>query len=268
LHFAQTNCAGRSRRGFSPTLCLLVGQQPEVTMSSLSNVIEFPVRRDGGEPLETQVETDRILIAERQRIARDLHDVVSHGFATIAVNAGAALEVLNEHPQQAVDALAAISAASKDAMRELRFILGTLRSVEDDGNKSRAPGLGRLDALVASTSAAGVPTEACVVGRPRPLPVAVHVAAFRIVQEALTNVLRHAGHATAAIRITYERDALIVEVEDDGRGAAGDGSSAGSGHGLVGMRERVHALGGELEAAPRSDRGFRVRARLPVLGRP
>jgi signal transduction histidine kinase len=236
-------------------------------MYSPSNVIEFPVRQDSGGPFPTQAETDRILVAERQRIARDLHDVVSHGFATIAVNAGAALDVLSEHPQEAANALAAIKTASKDAMRELRIILGTLRSVDDD-NHSSAPGLGRLDALVAEASAAGVSTEACVVGRPRPLPVAVDVAAFRIVQEALTNVLRHAGPASASIRITYEREGLLIEVEDDGNGAAGNGTSEGSGHGLIGMRERVHALGGELQAAPRSDRGFRVRAHLPVLGRP
>jgi len=237
-------------------------------MSTLSNVIEFPVRQDDDRQLLAQLEEDRVVIAERQRIARELHDVVSHGFATIAVNAGVALDVIGEHPQQAADALAAIRAASTDAMRELRAILGTLRRVEGDGNHSYAPGLGRLDALVASTCAAGVPTDACVVGRRRPLPVAVDVAAFRIVQEALTNVLRHAGQASASVKITYERDGLVVEVEDDGDGAARAGVSAGSGHGLTGMRERVRALGGELEAAPRDDSGFRVRARLPVLGRP
>jgi signal transduction histidine kinase len=237
-------------------------------MSTLSNVIEFPVRQDYDRQLLAQLEEDRVVIAERQRIARELHDVVSHGFATIAVNAGVALDVLSEHPQQAVDALAAIRAASTDAMRELRAILGTLRRVENGGNHSCVPGLGRLDTLVASTCAAGVPTNACVVGRPRPLPAAVDVAAFRIVQEALTNVLRHAGRATASVRITYERDGLIVEVEDDGDGAARAGVSAGSGHGLTGMRERVRALGGELEAAPRDHSGFLVRARLPVLGRP
>jgi signal transduction histidine kinase len=237
-------------------------------MSSLSNVIEFPARQDDDRRRLTQLEADRVVIAERQRIARELHDVVSHGFATIAVNAAVALDVLSEHPQQAGDALAAIRAASTDAMRELRAILGTLRRVEDDSDRHLAPGLGRLDTLVASTCAAGVPTDACVLGRPRPLPVAVDVAAFRIVQEGLTNVLRHAGPASASVRITYEREGLIVEVEDDGDGAGRAGVPAGSGHGLTGMRERVRALGGELEAAPREDRGFRVRARLPVLGRP
>jgi len=254
-------------RGPSKTLSPPAEPQPDV-MSSLSNVIEFPVQQDYERQALTRLDADPVVIAERQRIARELHDVVSHGFAAIAVNAGVALNVLSEHPQQAVDALAAIRAASTEAMRELRAILGTLRCVEDDGSHSNAPGLGRLDALVASTCAAGLPTTACVVGRPRPLPVAVDVAAFRIVQEALTNVLRHAGQASAAVRITYERDGLIVEVEDDGDGAARAGETAGSGHGLTGMRERVRAFGGELEAAPRADRGFRVRARLPVFGRP
>jgi signal transduction histidine kinase len=234
-------------------------------MEPLSNVIEFPIRRD----FDRQHEERRLLLAERQRIARELHDVISYGFATISVNAGVALDVLSDHPQQAVEALAAIKAASKDALKELRIVLGALRNSDKEGDHSSAPGLGRLDALVASTSAAGVPTEACVVGRPRPLPVAVDIAAFRVVQEALTNVLRHAGPATASVRVTYERDGLIVEVEDDGDGAASAAKeSEGSGQGIVGMQERARALGGWLEAGPRPGRGFRVRARLPVLGRP
>jgi signal transduction histidine kinase len=233
-------------------------------MSSLSNVIEFPIRgdREGG------LESRPVVVAERQRIARELHDVVASGFATISLQAGVAVDVLEEQPQQAVDALRAIRAASKEALDDLRAILGMLRSA-DAGPHAYGPGLGRLDALVARMIAAGLSTRIHLVGRPHPLPAAVDLAAYRIVQESLTNVLRHAGRASVVVTITYRRDRLTVEVEDDGSGSAADSSrSEGSGHGIVGMRERVSALGGELEAQPLSEGGFRVRASLPVLGRP
>jgi signal transduction histidine kinase len=140
-----------------------------------------------------------------------------------------------------------------------------LRRVEDDA----APGLGRLDVLASTTTAAGVPTGVRVVGRPRPLAATVDLAAFRIVQESLANVLRHAGPASALITIVYDGDVVIVEVEDDGSGETigSRAPSAGSGHGIVGMRERALAVGGELETCSRPERGFCVRARLPVSGR-
>jgi signal transduction histidine kinase len=233
-------------------------------MTPPSNVIAFPARWESREEIEAR----GLVNAERERLARELHDVISYGFATISVNAGAALEVLIQEPEQAAEALTSIKTASKEAMHELRAILRTLRGVEDY-RMSAEPGLGRLEALVASTNAAGVPTDACIVGLRRPLPVAVDIAAFRIVQEALTNVLRHAGRAAVSVKVTYERDGVVVEVEDDGDGvASASRDSEGSGHGITGMRERVRALGGELEVGPRADRGFRVRARFPVLGRP
>jgi signal transduction histidine kinase len=238
-------------------------------MSSASNVIEFrrrQTRRDHGAGLDTS----RAVSEERVRIARELHDVVAYSFATISVQAGVAAHVLEEQPEQAAEALAAIKSASKEALGELRVILGMLRCVDAVESPLSAPGLARLDALAASTTASGVPTHARVEGRPRQLPSAVDLAAFRIVQESLANILRHAGPASAVVTIRYERDGLTVEVEDDGGGTAGGNCapSEGSGHGIAGMGERARALGGEFEAGPRPHGGFRVRARLPVLGRP
>jgi signal transduction histidine kinase len=232
------------------------------------NVIEFPgwrVRPDRGADLEVQ----RAVSDERLRIARELHDVVASSFSTISVHAGVAVHVLEEQPAQAAEALKAIKSASKEALGELRTILGVMRTMDDEARPS-APGLGRLDSLVARTTAAGVTTQLRFEGRPRPLPAVVDLTAFRIVQEALANVLRHAGPASAVVTIRYERDRLTVEVEDDGCGTARSSRqpSEGSGNGIVGMAERALALGGEFEAELRREGGFRVRASLPVLGRP
>ena len=236
--------------------------------SSPSNVIEFPgwrLRPDRGPELEVQ----RAVSEERLRIARELHDVVASSFATISVQAGVAVHVLEEQPAQAVEALKAIKSSSKEALGELRAILGMLRTFDDDEARPCAPGLGRLDALAARTTAAGVTTRVRFEGRPRPLPAVVDLTAFRIVQESLSNVLRHAGLAAAVVTISYERDRLTVEVEDDGCGdALSDREpSEGSGNGIAGMCERALGLGGEFEAKPRPEGGFRVRAHLPVLGR-
>ena len=237
-------------------------------LSSPSNVIEFPgwrLRTDRTFGLEVQ----RAVSEERLRIARELHDVVASSFSTISVQAGVAVHVLEEQPAQAAEALKAIKSASKEALDELRTILGMLRTVEDGEARPSAPGLGRLDSLAARTTAAGVTTRVRIEGRPRPLPAVVDLTAFRIVQESLANVLRHAGPASAVVTISYERDRLAIEIEDDGRGAARSNreESEGSGNGIAGMCERALGLGGEFEAKPRPEGGFRVRARLPVLGR-
>jgi signal transduction histidine kinase len=238
-------------------------------MSSAPNVIEFPGRRLRVDQCR-ELDARRAASEERMRIARELHDVVGFSFATISVQAGVAVHLLEEQPERAAEALKAIKTASREALGELRTILGMLRQIDDVESQSTAPGLGRLDALADSTTAAGVPTQVRVEGKPRPLPAAVDLAAFRIVQESLANVLRHAGPASAVVTISYERAQLTIQVEDDGRGAAsGDRSrSEGSGHGLVGMGERTRELGGEFEAGSRPEAGFRVRAHLPVLGRP
>ena len=204
---------------------------------------------------------------ERLRIARELHDVLAHNISLINVQAGVALHLLEERPEQARTALSAIKEASKDALRELRSVLGVLRQVDEEAPRAPAPGLARLDILVSRAEAAGLTVRTEVEGTPRPLPAGLDLAAVRIVQEALTNVARHAGATTAVVRLCYEEQDLTVEVDDDGRGVPSP-TTVGTGSGIAGMRERAAALGGQLEAGPRPGGGFRVRARLPLPGAP
>jgi len=200
---------------------------------------------------------------ERLRIARELHDVLAHDISLINVQAGVALHLIDERPEQARDALAAIKHASKDALGELRSVLEALRA---EGPAPRTPtaGLDRLNEVVTGAAAAGLRVETSVEGEAEPLPAALDLAAFRIVQEAVTNVIRHADTAHAAVRLSYRDDALVVEVCDEGRG----GGVNGHGNGLAGMAERAAALGGTLDAGPRAGGGFRVLARLPHNARP
>jgi signal transduction histidine kinase len=203
---------------------------------------------------------------ERLRIAGELHDVASYSFATIGVQAGVAAHVAHRRPEQAKEALRAIDAISREACRELRGIVGLLRTPGSAETPSQ--GLGRLRALAATTASAGLPTRVVVSGRTdRPSP-AVAAAAYRIVQEALTNALRHAGPAAASVFVTCGPDQLIIEVVDDGCGLTEHARARppGSGHGIAGMRERAHALGGLLDAGPGPEGGFRVRASLPNGG--
>ncbi len=200
---------------------------------------------------------------ERLRIARELHDVLAHNISLINVQAGVALHLMDEQPEQARTALTAIKQASNEALGELRSVLDILREGHEAPPRSPTSGLDRLDELVAKTEAAGLRVTTRVDGSPRPLPQRVDLAAFRIVQEALTNVTRHAGEASATISIDYGERDLTVQVEDDGRGRASD-MTTGAGKGIAGMRERATALDGELEAGPLGDGGFRVRARLPL----
>jgi signal transduction histidine kinase len=206
--------------------------------------------------------------AERLSIARDLHDVISYGFATISLQAGAAVHVAEQKPQQAVEALQAITAASNEALEELRWILGLLR--RSPASRPATFGRERFEALAATTTSAGVRTSLNVSGWLEELPVHVGRTAYRIVQEALTNVLRHAGEASATVTISCEGDCLAITVEDDGVGpdAAAQRHSPGSGFGIAGMRERARSLGGDLEARARVPRGFCVSAYLPVSVQP
>jgi signal transduction histidine kinase len=201
---------------------------------------------------------------ERLRVARELHDVVSHSIAMINFRAGVALHVLDRRPEQAREALTAIRQASAGAMQELRATVGVLRQPAG-GERSQAavPGLAQLDQLVAGVTRAGPPVRVVVDGNPVELPPAVDLAAYRVVQESLTNVVRHAGPASATVRVAYGAAEVVVEVTDDGTGADPAGADGG-GHGIAGMRERVAALGGELRAGPRPQGGFQVRARLPL----
>ncbi|HZD01794.1 MAG TPA: sensor histidine kinase [Actinomycetes bacterium] len=202
---------------------------------------------------------------ERLRIARELHDALGHHLSLINVQSGVALHLNEELPAQARSSLSAIRQASKEALAELRSVLDILRQEGEPAPRSPTSALARLDALVSQAAAAGLEVRTEIEGDVRPVPFGVDIAAFRIVQEALTNVTRHAGPATATVRVSYEERDLTVEVDDDGRGRPVlDG--AGGGKGIVGMRERVATLGGELEAGPRPGGGFRVRARLPLDG--
>jgi signal transduction histidine kinase len=202
---------------------------------------------------------------ERLRIARELHDALGHHISLINVQAGVALHVNEELPEQARSALDAIRQASKEALTELRSVLDILREGDEQAPRSPTPTLARLDTLVSRAAAAGLTVRTETAGEVRPLPFGVDVAAFRILQEALTNVARHAGPATATVQIAYGDRDLTVQVDDDGRGPAHQAKSA-AGKGILGMRERVAALSGELEAGPRPGGGFRVRARLPLDG--
>ena len=206
-------------------------------------------------------EAKRRASEERLRIARELHDVLAHNISLINVQAGVALHLMDEQPEQARTALTAIKQASNDALGELRSVLDILRAGHE-APRSPTSGLAHLDDLVAKTQAAGLPVTTRVEGTPRPVPPKVDLAAFRIVQEALTNVRRHAGDARAVVTIGYGDSDLIVQVDDDGPGMPDVVVSGGKG--ISGMRERVGALDGELEVGPRPGGGFRVTARLPL----
>nr|WP_245771536.1 sensor histidine kinase [Actinacidiphila guanduensis] len=202
---------------------------------------------------------------ERLRIARELHDVLAHSISVINVQAGVALALMDERPEQARTALTTIKAASKEALGEVRQVLGTLRA-PGEAPRSPAPGLDRLPELVQQATAAGLAVEVTVDGRRAGLPPGTDLAAFRIVQEALTNIVRHSGSRTARVRLSYAPGSVEVLVDDDGPAVAG--GESGGGNGLVGMRERATALGGTLDAGTRPDGGFRIRAVLPRAARP
>jgi signal transduction histidine kinase len=224
------------------------------------------VGRDSAARARTE-EVRRHSYEERLRIAQEVHDVVGHGLAAIHMQAEIALHVLPKRPEQAETALAAISRTSKVALDELRATLDVVRREADaTAPRTPGPGLARLDDLVARMSGTGVAVTVTVTGTPRELPAAIDLAAYRIVQEALTNVLRHAGTATAAVLVGYQPQELVVEVTDSGRGAVT--VDAKGGHGIPGMAARVTALGGVFEAGPRPADGFRVFARLPVSQAP
>jgi signal transduction histidine kinase len=227
-------------------------------------------RRAYVESIRDRAEQDarRRIDEERLRIARELHDVVAHTMATINVQAGVAAHVLSTRPEAAAESLQAIKTASKEGLRELRAILNVLRQADDADPTQPTPGTAQLDALVEGARRAGLKTTYTVTGEPVPLPAAVDLAAYRIVQESLTNAIRHAGPATAAVSLGYHHDELRIEVTDTGRGQpVGAVAGQSGGHGLAGMRERAAAVGGTLETGPRpGGGGFRVAARLPLGG--
>jgi len=209
---------------------------------------------------------------ERLRVAREVHDVVGHGLAVINMQAGVALHVLAKRPEQVQVALEAIKSTSKEALDELRSTLAVFRQPEEAGAPRRpAPGLAQLEALISEMADSGLPVDLAVSGERAGLPGSVDHAAYRIVQESLTNVLRHAGPVTAKVRVSYEPGALDLEISDHGdgarsrqRGGAAPDEASTGGHGIAGMRERAAAVGGTLVAGTVAEGGFRVHARLPT----
>jgi signal transduction histidine kinase len=301
---AANNPLGRESGGFwiipaNDAVALFVG----IAIANRSYVQSARIQAARQATLDAQRRIDE----ERLRIARELHDVVAHTMATITVQAAAATQLLRDRPDEAAESLKAIRAASKDGLRELRAILDVLRTAtggadEHDEPTQPTPGLSRLDDLVAGVRAAGLPVTVTLTGTPRDLPAVTDLSAFRIIQEALTNTLRHAGPATAGVTVDHGESALLVEVTDTGRGLtdsaaeaayaafiinagfpvaapvtvgrdplaapAGRGTAGAAGHGLRGMRERAAAAGGTIDIGPRPDGGFRVAATLPLDPRP
>ena len=224
-------------------------------------------RRAAAAEADRVAEAERAVVRERSRIAREMHDVVAHSMSVVAVQAAAGREIVHVDPDKAADVFARIEAVGRESLTELRRMLGVLREAGDEAvSLSPQPGIVDIAAAVAESSATGVATELVVEGQQRALAPGVELTAYRIVQEALTNVRKHGGRsASATVRISYEADVLVVEVIDDGRGAATSLSGVGTGHGLIGMRERVEIYGGEFTSGPRPGGGYAVRAVLPVV---
>jgi signal transduction histidine kinase len=216
---------------------------------------------NGLEERAERLEADRArAVAEEQaRIARELHDVIAHNVSVMVVQASAANDVFDTRPDRVREALHAIERSGRDALAELRRLLGSVRGEEPE--YAPQPGLDRIDELVAQVRAAGLAVAVSVEGSRRELPAGIDLSAYRIVQEALTNTLRHAQASNVAVTLRYGAEELDVEVDDDGVGA---GNGAGAGRGLIGMRERVAAYGGSLAARPGTNGGFSIAARFPL----
>jgi signal transduction histidine kinase len=225
-------------------------------------------RRAAAAEADRLAEAQRAVLRERSRIAREMHDVVAHSMSVVAVQAAAGREIVHDNPDKAAEVFARIESVGRESLTELRRMLGVLReSGEDDASLAPQPGIADIAAAVAESTATGVPTDLVIEGAQRPLGPGVELAAYRIVQEALTNVRKHAGGtASATVRLAYGSHDLVVEITDDGRGAATSLAGLGTGHGLIGMRERVEIYGGEFASGPRPGGGYSVRATLPIAG--
>ncbi len=208
-------------------------------------------------------------MAERLRIARELHDIVAHSIGIIAIQAGAGRRVFDARPDEARDALAAIEATSRETLSGLRRMVTGLRRADPEPGPGQAPpgpapGLPAIERLATSTLEAGVKVDVDWHGSREPLPTDIDLSAFRIIQEAVTNVVRHAGTGQCQVCIDRQDGQLSIEVTDSGRGGSGHGGMAGTGYGITGMRERAALLGGDFSAGPRPGGGFRVAVRLPL----
>ncbi|MEU0624029.1 sensor histidine kinase [Streptomyces rubiginosohelvolus] len=220
---------------------------------------------------EREAQSKVAVAAERARIARELHDVVAHNVSVMVVQADGAAYVMDAAPDQAKQALETISGTGRQALAEMRRLLGVLRTGDapESGEYVPQPDVEQIEDLVAQVRQTGLEVDFKVEGTPRPLPSGVELTAYRVVQEALTNTRKHGGpDAGASVRLVYFDDGLGLLIEDDGRGAAHelyeDGGADGAGHGMIGMRERVGMVGGTLDAGPRPGGGFRISALLPL----
>jgi signal transduction histidine kinase len=238
----------------------VVGDSMRYRRAYYANLEERAARLETERDAQAQI----AVATERARIARELHDVVAHNVSVMVVQADGASYTLDTDPARAREALTAIASTGRQALAEMRRLLGVLRRDDDGTDPGRAPlpGIGQLGELLEQTRAAGLPVALTVEGVPRPLPDGAALAAYRIVQESLTNTRKHGGPmATAQVMLRYLEDALVLRITDDGPGPAAN--SDGAGHGLTGMRERVAMYGGWVQAGPKTGSGFQVTARLP-----
>jgi signal transduction histidine kinase len=211
--------------------------------------------------LEQLAASERAVIEERQRIARELHDVIAHSVSVMTVQAGAVRRLLQPEQEKEREALETVEATGREALTEMRRLVGLLREQGAMPEFSPQPGMATIDSLLDGVRAAGLPVELDVEGTPKDLPPGIDLAAYRVVQEALTNALKYAGPAHAWVGVHWREDELELEIANDGRG---DGDGSGGGHGLAGMRERVSLYGGEIDTGERDGGGYVVRARLPI----
>jgi signal transduction histidine kinase len=237
----------------------LVGREIGRRRRDLVTLTAHALRLEQDRELQMQAAVDE----ERRRIARELHDVVAHSVSVMVVQAQAGTRLLSD-PPRASSTFQAIEHSGREALVELRRMLGILRTPDEHPATQPQPGLAGIDSLLAQVADAGIAVRCLIEGQARPLPPGVDLSAYRIIQEALTNTLKHAEAANACVLLRYGASSLEIEVVDDGRGDRA--GLNGSGHGLIGMRERVALHGGELSTGPRSEAGYAVVARLPLQG--
>jgi len=243
------------------TLVWVVGRATASRVRLTAELHEAAVQADE----ERQAGAARAVADERRRIAREMHDVVAHSVSMMVIQAGGARRILHREPARAVEAAALIERAGREALVEMRHLLGLLHAEDGPAEYAPQPTLVNLGSLVERARAAGLPVNLEVHGDRPELTAGLDLAAYRVLQEALTNVIKHGGCAPTDVRVHYRADAVEVLVSDRGNGPV-DARLAGSGHGLVGMRERVRMYGGELQAGRRRGGGFEVSVRLPLEG--
>jgi signal transduction histidine kinase len=214
---------------------------------------------------EREAEALRAVVDERTRIARELHDIVGHSVSVMTVQTSGVRRLLSPEQEQEREALLAVERTGREALAEMRRVVGALRDADESPALAPRPSLSRVDKLVAQARETGLPVDLEIEGEPVSLPAGVDLTAYRLVQEGLTNAIKHSAARHAEVRVRYNPGHVEIEVRDDGRGVdSADSTSSDGGHGLVGMRERVSIYGGELEAGPHAGGGFRLRARIPV----